>query len=264
MTLVSRPARKVTQARLEGVWTLPTVLYSFTIGDLVARLLRPASADAQGPQLAYLWRRFGYPVYSWDPEASLVHYLLSTPDPDIVLVCDPRPDLVGSFWFGLSAVLAAELAEATTTVLDSAEAYPAIVAGLRRTVVHQRIEAALAATLADLLRPVYLGERAINILGAVEAAAGAGLRSTSRYADAGHGVGHDFDPTIAPNLYELAEEAWDDPDPEAWAAAESVALGNLPAAGEMPARHAPILMPLRSPAWPPAAPDDDRPVGASA
>lgn len=144
-------------------------------------------SNKTGAQFAYLFRRFGYPISGWDDYKSLVSYYLTTPDPDIILWCNPSSRISTSFGYGKSPVLA-EKAERTERSMRGGD-WP-------KHLIYRRFEEALAAAMHELLRPVYVRDTAYNILGSMTDEDAAKWDRAERSPQAGYGVG-DFDPVLA-------------------------------------------------------------------
>lgn len=118
-----------------------------------------------GNAFAYLWRRFGPPTEGCDPHKDLVSYTLTTDRPDVFLWVDPRPSGVQySFGYMLSEDL---------TQLVSEEAYARRVAGVgygegeKDGEITGPVIKSLTDAMKDLLRPVFIRDVAVTVLGKV-------------------------------------------------------------------------------------------------
>lgn len=164
-------------------------------GDLAEKLLTPAPEDCMGAMMAYLWRRFGYPVHGRDDYKSLVNYTLTTPDPEVIVWCDPASRIALSFGYGYTDAMARQIRAVEASAPRMGD-YDRHVAWLQTTPLYQRIACAVEYTLKDLLRPVFVRDVALNILGPVRDDSPVfELEPVDRYVHAGWGVGAEFDPT---------------------------------------------------------------------
>lgn len=136
----------------------------------------------RGAMFAYLFRRFGYPIYGWDDYKSLVQYYLTTPDDEVVLLVDPNDSVRLSFGYGLAPRLAQAAHDAEIRSRRSFETTP----------IYQQISGALIAAMRDLQRPVAVRDVLITFLGRPAADDQA---LAERSPQAGYGVG-DFDPAV--------------------------------------------------------------------
>lgn len=134
-------------------------------GALVGRYMPGVLAEEvlptlAGPHLfAYLFRRFGLPNWPWDQTRYLVEYVLTTPTEGVYLTVIPDVQClydVRRLMFGY--LLAPERA---------AVAYGMPVEKWLRDPLYKDGNDAFRATLADLLRPVWLYGQAINAAGIV-------------------------------------------------------------------------------------------------
>lgn len=145
--------------------------------------------NTTGAQFAYLFRRFGYPISGWDDHKSLVAYYLTTPDPDIILWCNPSSRVQYSFGYGKSDEFTGKAQRAEMKARGGEwELHP----------IYLRIETAIVAALNELLRPIYVRDTAYNILGSMSDEAAAKWDAASYSPQAGYGVG-DFDPVATAN-----------------------------------------------------------------
>lgn len=169
---------------------------------------------------AYLWRRFGPPRFGSDPRKELCRYIIGTPDPRVFLEIGPKAmDLTYSVgyiakqevliaigeprrrWFERMAEWGSHHGHANYTALcKSKDAFKAAIAELGDIPIipehSQRLKAegplgeftrALFAAAKEMLRPVYVRDVSINILGRVDdddPFVGAGCEE-SRYAGLG-------------------------------------------------------------------------------
>jgi hypothetical protein len=153
------------------------------------------AGGSMGDQFAYLFRRFGYPVWGSDSHKSLVTYMLTTPDTDVILWCKPSHWLRHSFGFGLSPRLdreSMELCMAYRTVNPREQR-----ADWEATDCYKRIDRAVGAAMAELLRPVFVRDVPFNILGRVsDDDLIMRLKPAEHSPQAGYGLGR-YDPVAA-------------------------------------------------------------------
>lgn len=150
-----------------------------------------------GDQFAYLFRRFGYPAWGWDNCKSLVNYILTTPDADVILWCKPSHYLRHSFGFGLSPSLERESMERVMAYRthDPREERTE----WETTDCYKRIDCAISAAMAELLRPVFVRDVPFNLLGRVaDDDPIMRLKPAQRSAQAGYGLGT-YDPVKVAN-----------------------------------------------------------------
>lgn len=163
--------------------------------NIALEVLGEPGHSVRGDMFVYLFRRFGYPIVGWDDAKSVVWYALTTPDPDVLLTVDPASRVWLSFGYGLSPAIedAAHDAYFDWRNADPRpgewEEYP----------IYLRIQAALEASLRELLRPVLLRSTALDLFGVKTDAQLAEWPYESyakRSPQAGYGLG-DFDPVKA-------------------------------------------------------------------
>lgn len=108
-------------------------------------VMSPDKGDDSGLTcFAYLWRRFGPPRYGSDPHKDLCCYYLTTDDPDVVLWVRPCGSGLA---YGVGYMVSKRLAAGPSP-------------SARR-----RVQGALKRALRELLRPAYVRDVPINILG---------------------------------------------------------------------------------------------------
>lgn len=148
--------------------------------------------DRRADQVLYLFRRFGYPVYGWDGYKSVIDYVLTTPDPDVVLWCKPASAYWISFGYGVSDALRRD-ADIAEWMWRSG---PRDVEW-ERIEVYQRVYRAVRAAMRELLRPVYIRDVDYNYLGRVRDGSPYGrLAAADCSPQAGYGLG-EYDPVAA-------------------------------------------------------------------
>lgn len=64
-----------------------------------------------GHAFAYLWRRFGPPIFGCDSYKELAQYILTTKKKGVWLTCSPKPSSWVSFGMGLSSEVYQEIAK---------------------------------------------------------------------------------------------------------------------------------------------------------
>lgn len=190
MTVQVRPPFRMAQVPIHPDWAFRQSDAICRVGALAATVLATPRADYRGAMLAYLFRRFGYPINGWDGQKSLVWYFLTTPDPAVLLWVDPAAAVHLSFGYGTAGPLSQEIQAAlllqTTDLPGSAAAQQALA---------RRVARALRPRLRDLLRPVTIRSTAINILGGVPDDSPWARRAGAEPShQAGYGLG-DFEPT---------------------------------------------------------------------
>lgn len=154
--------------------------------EAAAQVFGDEKRDTSGAMFAYLFRRFGYPIYGWDGYKSLVSYLLTTPDPDVLLWCKPTHGMQHSFGFGLSRALEQQ----------SQREYFALPrrASWEKHATYARINTAIVAAMEELKRPVFVRDVLYNVLGYVPDEDSAALPEPIEPSpQAGYGLGK-FDP----------------------------------------------------------------------
>lgn len=143
----------------------PTKLYAhlnfrtdFSDRDLVIETILGAQID-HGTILAYLFRRFGYPNSAWDRDLAIARYVLTTPNPAMLLCIEPH--ISGFTTLGFSFMVDARL----MPTLGVGNRRPTeFIMWSKKDPLRPLTEAARE-TLEDLLTPVQAGVMAINVQG---------------------------------------------------------------------------------------------------
>jgi hypothetical protein len=115
---------------------------------------------AWGPALGYLMRRFGPPNMASDPDREIAAWLITTPDPDVHVVCSAAASDYVSARF--RAIASEEIAHELIRLGFAQDDGGRI----------ERIGSAIRRTIADLLRTVSVRDVDISILGEADARSG--------------------------------------------------------------------------------------------
>lgn len=151
-------------------------------------ILPPTEVDVRGNQFMYLFRRFGFPIHGSDGHKDIASYYLTTPDKDVVLWCKPDASWFGSFGYGLSPALGAEL-EQTRSIWYQTRSRP-----WKSHPLHFQIDLAIRAAITELLRPVFIRDVDYNITGRPPIPGLPEMEPAASSHQAGFGLG-EFDPT---------------------------------------------------------------------
>lgn len=115
-----------------------------------------------GTILAYLFRRFGYPNSGWNPDVAIARYLLTTPNPAMILCIEPH--ITGYNLLSFCFMVEAQL----MPILDVGTLRPAEINMWSKKDPLRPLAEAAWETLEDLLTPVAAGLMAINVKGCTD------------------------------------------------------------------------------------------------
>lgn len=123
----------------------------FSPGDLAAQHLS-AGPEFLATAFVYLYRRFGPPMSAYDRDKEITAYLLTTPEPDVLLWCLPGTDVRTSFGLG---VRNDQMGPIHVLCDQSDEGVG-------------RIIAALTASIQELMEPVLVRDVAMTVCGVIK------------------------------------------------------------------------------------------------
>lgn len=112
-----------------------------------------------GAILTYMFRRFGYPNDAWDRDSSIASYLISTPNPAMILKVEPH--VTGSSLLSFSFMVDDRL----LPILDLGAQRRAEISMWEKKDPLRPLAEAAWETLEDLLTPVEAGVMQINVKG---------------------------------------------------------------------------------------------------
>lgn len=143
-----------------GVMPGPYQVLPLSVADPGGAALAILQDYSWGPALAYLMRRFGPPNIAFDPNREIAAWIITTPDPDVHVVCSVAiSDYVAARF---RAVAANGVADALIRLSFDDDDTGRIDA----------IEIAVRRTITDLLRTVSVHDTDISILGVAHARRG--------------------------------------------------------------------------------------------